>query len=145
MDKLNEAQRRKNMQAVKNKGSKIEQTLASALFTSGFRYRRNSEKIFGKPDFSIKKYKIAIFVDSEFWHGYQWDANKKKIKTNREFWINKIERNIARDFEVNEQLQKEGWTVLRFWGKDILKNTENCVNLIRNEILKVRNGENKNY
>lgn len=145
MDKLTKTQRRKNMQAVKSKGSMIESLIANELWGRGLRYRRNNKKNFGNPDFAFIKQKIAVFVDSEFWHGYQWAKNKENIKTNREFWIHKIERNIARDLEVNKKLQEEGWIVLRFWGNNILKNTESCVNLIWHEILKIKNEENKNH
>ncbi len=124
------------MQAVKSKGSKIETALAKALWAKGFRYRKNDKTVFGKPDFTFKKYKIAVFVDSEFWHGKDWHIKKLNHKSNQEFWHKKIERNIERDIEVNEKLISEGWKVLRFWGKDIQKNLHNCLveveNLINN-------------
>ena len=124
MDKLTPEQRKKNMQAVKNKGSAIEKILAKGLWSHGLRYRKNNLKVFGKPDFTFNKYKIAIFVDSEFWHGKDWEIRKYEIKSNQEFWIKKIERNIQRDIEVNEKLQNDGWTVLRFWGKELQKNVQ---------------------
>lgn len=130
MDRHTKEQRRKNMQAVKSKGSKIENVLAKAMWERGIRYRRNVKDIFGKPDFALKKYKLAIFCDSEFWHGKDWDSKKKEIKSNKEFWINKIESNIKRDKDVNLSLTSEGWTVIRFWGKDILENTRICVDKI---------------
>ena len=127
MDKLTKEQRRKNMQAVKNKGSKIEIMLAKALWKKGFRYRKNDKTVFGKPDFTFKGLKIAVFCDSEFWHGKDWEKRKHEHKSNIEFWHKKIERNIQRDIEVNEQLRKEGWKVLRFWGKDIEKKIDFCI------------------
>ena len=131
MDRLTAEQRRKNMQAVRSTGSKIEKTLAKALFAKGLRYRKNDRTVFGKPDLTFKKYKLAVFVDSEFWHGKDWDKRKFDHKSNQEFWLAKIERNIERDNEVNEKLFAEGWTVLRFWGKDITKNLEKCINKIQ--------------
>lgn len=128
MDKLTKEQRRKNMQAVKSKGSKIEVLLGKELWKRGYRYRKNDKTVFGKPDFVFKKYKIAVFCDSEFWHGKDWDIKKHEHKSNIEFWHKKIQRNIERDKEVNEQLTKEGWTILRFWGKDIEKNLLLCTN-----------------
>ena len=119
MDKLTKEQRRKNMQAVKSKGSKIETALAKALWAKGFRYRKNDKTVFGKPDFTFKKYKIAIFVDSEFWHGKDWEIRKNDHKSNQDFWHKKIQRNIERDNEVNQKLKSDGWKVLRIWGKDI--------------------------
>ena len=130
MDKLTKEQRRKNMQAVKSKGSKIEILLAKELFSIGYRYRKNDKTVFGKPDLTFKKLKIAVFVDSEFWHGKDWETRKNDHKSNKDFWITKIERNIERDKEVNQKLLADGWKVLRFWGKDISKNLRNCTDLI---------------
>lgn len=130
MDKHTPEQRRKNMQAVKNKDSKIELLLRKELWKRGIRYRKNSTKIFGKPDIVFIGKKIAVFCDSEFWHGYNWDERKKDFKSHQEFWIPKIERNIERDKEVTEKLESEGWTVLRFWGNDIKKKTSECADII---------------
>ena len=122
MDKLTPEQRKKCMQSNKSKGTKPELVLARAMWALGLRYRKNSGSIFGKPDFSFKKYKVAVFVDGEFWHGKDWEREKAEIKGNREFWIAKIERNIRRDMEVTGRLKAEGWTVLRFWSNDVVKN-----------------------
>ncbi len=97
------------MQAVKSSGSKIEVALAKALFALGYRYRKNDKTVFGKPDIVMKKYKVAIFVDSEFWHGKNWGKRKLEHKSNKKFWLEKIERNKERDKEVNKQLRKDGW------------------------------------
>ncbi len=110
------------MQSNKSKGTKPELVLAKAMWALGLRYRKNSGSIFGKPDFSFKKYKVVVFVDGEFWHGKDWEQRKAEIKGNREFWIAKIERNIRRDMEVTCRLKAEGWTVLRFWSNDVVKN-----------------------
>lgn len=134
MDKLTREQRRKNMQAVKSKGSKIERKLSRELWKRGYRYRKNCTKIFGKPDLVFKSLKIAIFCDSEFWHGYEWQNRCNDFKSNRSFWIPKIERNIQRDKEVNTELERQGWTVLRFWGKDIEKDTKGCADRIEEVI-----------
>ena len=136
MDKLTKEQRKKNMQAVKSKGSKIELLLAKAMWQKGFRYRKNDKTVFGKPDFTFKGLKIAIFCDSEFWHGKDWDVKKYEHKSNIEFWHKKIERNIQRDKEVNSKLINDGWKVLRFWGRDIEKNLDFCISEIENEIKK---------
>ena len=133
MDNHTPEQRRKNMQAVKNKDSQIELILRRELWNRGLRYRKNVSKIVGRPDIVFKGIKVAVFCDSEFWHGYDWENRKNNIKSNREFWIPKIERNIQRDNEVTSTLESEGWTVLRYWGKDIMKNTAD----IADEIQKV--------
>jgi DNA mismatch endonuclease Vsr len=130
MDKYTPEQRRKNMQAVKNKGSKIELLLRKELWSRGIRYRKNSTKIFGKPDIVFIGKKIAVFCDSEFWHGYNWEERKGDFKSHQEFWIPKIERNMERDKEVTAKLESAGWIVLRFWGNEIKKNAAQCADII---------------
>ncbi len=134
MDRLTKEQRRKNMQAVKCKGTSIELLLGKALWSKGVRYRKNDKSVFGKPDFTIKKLKIAIFCDSEFWHGKNWEERKFDHKSNQEFWIPKIERNMERDKEVNAALETQGWTVIRFWGKQIKKELDHCVQIVLDQI-----------
>lgn len=118
------------MSRIKGKNTGIEIKLRKALYESGVRYRCNSKYIFGHPDISMKGYKIAIFCDSEFWHGYHFEENKSKIHRHTDYWIPKIERNIARDEEVNRYLQEHGYIVLRFWGKEIEKDLEGCLKKI---------------
>ena len=119
-----------NMQQVKNKDSKIEVLLRKELWSRGVRYRKNVNRIYGKPDIVFIGKKIAVFCDSEFWHGYNWEERKKDFKSHQEFWIPKIERNMERDVEVTERLESEGWTVFRFWGNEIKKNTVGCADII---------------
>lgn len=134
MDNLTKEQRRKNMQAIKSKGSKIETLLAKELWKRGYRYRKNNKTVYGKPDFTFKKIKIAIFCDSEFWHGKNWEKKKYDHKSNQEFWTKKIERNIERDKEVNKYLTDNGWKILRFWGNDIKKNLYFCIEQIEKAV-----------
>lgn len=130
MDNHTAEQRHKNMQAIKNKDSEIEILLRKELWKRGIRYRKNVKDILGHPDLAFKGKKIAVFCDSEFWHGYDWEHNKESIKTRREFWIPKIERNMKRDIEVTENLEADGWIVLRFWGKEIKNNVSDCADKI---------------
>ena len=134
MDRHIPEQRRKNMQAVKNKDSKIEVILRKELWNRGLRYRKNSSKVFGKPDIVFIGKKVAVFCDSEFWHGYDWEHKKVEIKSRRDFWIPKIERNMQRDIDVTEKLTADGWTVLRFWGNDIKKNPGKCADVIEKAV-----------
>jgi DNA mismatch endonuclease Vsr len=127
MSNLTQHQRRKNMRAIKSKGSKIEIMLGKAMWSRGLRYRKNDHSVFGKPDFTFKKYKIAIFCDSEFWHGKDWHIRKHDHKSNIDFWHNKIQKNINRDIKVNKTLTESGWKVIRFWGKEIENDLVNCV------------------
>jgi DNA mismatch endonuclease Vsr len=135
MDNLTKEQRRKNMQAIKSAGAGIEIILARALWKSGHRYRKNCKNIAGKPDIVLKKYKLAVFCDSEFWHGKNFKETTKRISTNKKYWHKKIERNIARDKQVNKILRKNGWTVLRFWGDDIKRKLDLCVNKIEKALI----------
>jgi len=119
-----------NMQRVKSKDSQIEVLLRKELWRRGLRYRKNTADICGKPDIAFLTKKLAIFCDSEFWHGYNWDERKFDLKTNQDFWIPKIERNIERDKEVTDRLKSEGWIVLRFWGNEIKQDTSGCADVI---------------
>ena len=130
MDRHTPEQRRKNMQAIKNKDSQIELLLRKELWNRGLRYRKNVNKVFGKPDIVFMGKRVAVFCDSEFWHGYNWEERKNDFKSHQEFWISKIEQNMERDREVTQRLEAEGWTVLRFWGKQIKKNAAQCVDVI---------------
>ena len=134
MDKHTPEQRRKNMQAVKNKDSQIELLLRKELWARGLRYRKNVNRIYGKPDIVFIGKKVAVFCDSEFWHGYNWEERKKDFKSHQEFWIPKIERNMERDAEVTTKLESEGWTVIRFWGNEIKKNTAQCADIIEKAV-----------
>lgn len=139
MDKLTPEQRRRNMQANKASGTKPEILFAKALFALGYRYRKNNKNVFGKPDLTFKKLKLAIFIDGEFWHGKDWETRKHAIKSNIKFWHSKIERNIERDKEVNAKLLEQGWTVLRFWDKEVMKELERCIEEIEDVIKALAN------
>lgn len=136
MDRHTPEQRHKNMKAVKNKDSDIELLLRKELWRRGLRYRKNVKTIFGHPDIVFIRKKVAVFCDSEFWHGYDWTNKKEEIHSRREFWIPKIERNIQRDIEVTRLLEEEGWAVLRFWGRDIKKRTSECADAVERTLRK---------
>lgn len=132
MDRLTKEQRRKCMQNIKGKDTSIEIKLRKALWHKGYRYRKNYKKLPGTPDIAITKYKIAIFCDSEFFHGKDWQIVKPRLMqgNNPDYWISKIERNRERDSEINKKLTYLDWTVIRFWGKDIKKDIEGCVEVV---------------
>lgn len=123
------------MSRVKSKDTSIEKTLGKALWAAGFRYRKNYRKLQGTPDFVLVKHRIAIFCDSAFWHGYRNMTTKiHRFKSNKEFWTNKIVRNIQRDKEVNIALRKQGWKVIRFWDFQINNQIEECVERVLSNI-----------
>ncbi len=115
------------MAKIKGVNTKPELKLRKALWGMGFRYRKNVKKLPGAPDLVFYKFKLAIFVDGEFWHGYNWEEKRGKIKSNRDFWIPKIERNMQRDRQNRSKLENEGWVVLRFWEREIYKDFDNCI------------------
>ena len=146
MTHLTAEQRHRNMQNIKNKDTGIEIKLRKALWNKGYRYRKNYKKLPGKPDIAFTKHKVAVFCDSEFFHGKDWDNLKEQLEkgNNPEFWIDKISGNMKRDLVVTEELENLGWKVIRFWGKDIKKNTDECIRIIEAEIHKnTADGEEK--
>lgn len=144
-DVLTPEQRRKNMQRIKANDTKIEVLLRKALWKKGYRYRKNFKELPGKPDIVLTKYKVAIFCDGEFFHGKDWEVLKPRLEksNNSEFWIKKISRNLERDDEINKKLLFMGWTVIRFWGNEIKKNTDQCVRVIEETIFDIKLGESE--
>ncbi|MCL2227557.1 MAG: very short patch repair endonuclease [Oscillospiraceae bacterium] len=126
--------RKFTMSRIKSKDTSIELSLRKALWRAGVRYRKNYSELPGSPDIAITKHKVVVFCDGEFWHGKDWEQKKSGIKSNRDYWVEKIERNIQRDNDVNRRLHYDGWTILRFWGKDIQGDVEGCVEEIRDAI-----------
>lgn len=139
-DVLTPEQRHRNMQQIRSKDTKIELKLRKALWEKGYRYRKNYKELPGCPDIVLTKYRIAIFCDGEFFHGKDWDVLKPRLEmsNNSEFWIKKISRNMERDDEIDKQLLFRDWTVIRFWGRDILKNTDECIKVIEETICDLR-------
>jgi len=138
MDILSKEERSERMRRIKSSGSKEEVLLAKSLWRANLRYRKNNKKIFGKPDLTFAKYKIAIFIDSEFFHGKDWTSYKYRIKPEQDFWLKKISRNIERDKEVNEYLTSHGWTVLRFWSQQVKKDLDGVVAVIMEVVEKAK-------
>lgn len=132
-DVLTKEQRHKNMSHIRSKDTKIEVVLRKALWAEGIRYRKNYKGVPGHPDIALTKYKIAVFCDSSFFHGKDFEI-KKKPQTNAEFWEKKIRRNMERDEEVNRTLRGMGWTVIRLWDDEIKKNLEECVKAVQEAI-----------
>ncbi len=128
--------RHMTMSRIKSKDTSIEVKLRKELWKRGYRYRKNYKNLPGTPDIALTKYKIAIFCDSEFFHGKDWEVLKPKLLKgdNGQYWISKIQKNRKRDDDINKKLLFLGWTVIRFWGKDIMKNTDECVKVVEEAI-----------
>ena len=143
VDRLTPEQRKKNMRSIKSKDTKIEVILRKVLWSKGYRYRKNYKTLPGNPDIVLTKYKIAIFCDGEFFHGKDWEVLKPRLEKgkNSDFWIDKISRNRKRDDEINKKLLFMGWTVIRFWGDEIKKHTDECVKVIEETIFEMKIGD----
>ena len=137
------------MSHIRSKDTSIEVLLRKALWHKGYRYRKNYKLLPGKPDIVLTRHRIAVFCDSEFWHGKEWDALKTRLLKgkNAEYWIKKIERNMKRDAEIDQKLFQMDWIVIRFWGKEIQKDTDKCVQIIEEAIFEnfIRQTEDEPY
>lgn len=120
----------KRMKALSHKKSKVESVLAKALWHRGYHYRLNYKELPGSPDIALTKYRIAIFVDGEFWHGKDFEERKDKLKSHKEYWIEKIEENMKRDIRNDNLLRQMDWTPIHFWSKDVEKYTDYCIDEI---------------
>lgn len=145
MDDLTPSQRSKNMRRIKSKNTKPEILLRKALWKKGYRYRINYKKLPGKPDIVLTKYKICVFIDSEFFHGKdfesgyhssKFDSLKEQLEAgdHAAYWLPKILKNMERDRMVEAELKGMGWTVLRFWSKEVLKDSDQCIRNIEETI-----------
>ena len=125
-------ERHKIMSRIRGKDTKPEIILRKYLWSKGLRYRKNCKGLPGRPDIALTKYKVAVFCDSEFFHGKDWDKQRYKVNkgANSDYWVKKIERNIERDKQKDKELMELGWSVIHFWSKDIEKNTEGCYKTI---------------
>jgi len=141
-EKTSKKQHRR-MSQIRGEDTKIERVLRKALWTKGYRYRKNYKYIPGSPDIALTKYKIAIFCDGEFFHGKDWETLKTKLEkgNNSDYWISKIQHNMDRDIKKDQELMYLGWTVIHFWGKDILERTDECVRAIEETICDLKINE----
>ena len=128
MDSLTKEKRRKIMQHIRSKNTKAEVLLRKMLWHQGIRYRKNYKTLPGTPDIAITKYRIAVFVDGDFWHARGHEEHPgEQIQSNKVFWTKKLKRNVERDKEVNQTLLELGWLVLRYWDSDVNNNCDACV------------------
>ncbi len=137
-DVMTPKQRSQTMSHIKGKNTSIEILLRKSLWHRGIRYRKNYKRLPGTPDIAITKYKIAIFCDSEFFHGHNWEIKKQKLGNNREYWIKKIERNMERDRENDLKLIAMDWVPIHFWGQEIQKHTDECVDAVEDLIFELQ-------
>ncbi|MDR3355569.1 MAG: very short patch repair endonuclease [Spirochaetaceae bacterium] len=132
MDNLTPEQRHKCMSHIHSSDTKPEVFFRKALWKWGIRYRKNVKGLFGTPDIAIKKYKIVIFIDGDFWHGNDWKkkhflSQEALLSSYSDYWQKKIRRNIKRDKKVKKYYKNIGWTILRFWTSETEKNLNKCI------------------
>lgn len=125
-----------NMSKIRGYNNNLERKLRKEMRARGiYGYRIDDKSVIGTPDICYKGLKIAIFVDGDFWHGFDWDKRKCQLTTlNKTFWINKIERNMERDRQITYALEQNGWTVLRFWEHEINQDSQACVQRIEEQV-----------
>lgn len=131
-DSVSREVRRKTMQAIKSKYTKLEERVSKELWKRGIRFRKNVNSLKGKPDIAVKKYKLVIFLDSCFWHGCK--KHCRYPKTNKDYWISKIKKNKERDQKITNYYIKKGWNILRIWEHDLKENFINTIEKIQDFI-----------
>ncbi|WP_148929151.1 very short patch repair endonuclease [Paenibacillus methanolicus] len=124
------------MGKIKGKNTKLEQSVSKAVWRKGFRYRKNVLSLFGKPDIAIKKYRIALFIDSCFWHGCS--KHFKIPAKNQDYWAKKINRNIDRDIEVTRYYQAKNWFLIRIWEHELKFDFDSKIEQICETIVKAQ-------
>lgn len=128
MDVLTKDQRHRAMSHIRSRDTRPEAIFRKALWHRGIRYRKNYDRLPGKPDIAITKCKIAVFVDGDFWHARGHEEHPgEQVRSNQDYWIKHLSRNVERDRDVRDELTELGWLVLRFWESDIRKDLEKCV------------------
>ena len=131
-DVFTKKKRSEVMSKIRSKNTKLEASfcklVSAELYPLGFRYRRNSKSVLGRPDMVFLKQKLAIFLDGDFLHGYTFKKIKNRLP--KKYWHGKIMGNIERDKKITKTLKKNGWKVLRIWEHEIKKNPQKCVEKI---------------
>ena len=120
----------KRMSHVKTKKNSAEVMIAKSVWHRGYRYRLNYKALPGSPDVALTKYRIAIFIDGEFWHGKNFEQRKNKLKNNKDYWIEKIQENIDRDLRNDKLLRQMAWYPIHFWSNDVIKYCNQCIDEI---------------
>lgn len=128
MDNLTKKQRRKNMQNIRSKGTLPERSVMRELRRMNIYFAKYVGSITGKPDIVFRKKKVAVFIDSDFWHGHP--QRGVMPKSNLEYWQKKIRRNKRRDAVVTQELRGKGWTVLRIWEHNLKRHYKRSINKI---------------
>ena len=122
MDDKTPEQRSINMSHIRSKDTKPEEIVRKYLFARGFRYRKNDTRYPGKPDLVLPKYHTVIFINGCFWH--QHGCSRSTFpKTNQDYWIPKIQRNVERDRQNIKALEDAGWKVIVIWECELKKKT----------------------
>jgi DNA mismatch endonuclease, patch repair protein len=119
------------MAAVHGKDTKAELALRRELHREGVRYRLHARDVLGRPDLVIRRWRLAVFVDGDFWHGNSWRLRglrrlEDQFPNRTEAWVAKIRRNMQRDAFVTRELRHDGWRVVRVWESEVLEDPAAC-------------------
>lgn len=128
MDTVTTSERSRIMRQVKSRETTLEINFRRKLWQAGVRYRKSNGKKFGKPDLMISSKKIVGFIDSCFWHGCP--EHVRMPSSNKDYWVNKIDKNKTRDLQVNEFYRSKGWRIIRVWEHE-LKNEQRVNEIIQ--------------
>lgn len=120
------------MSKIRSQNTKTEILVFRALRQQGIYFQKHYKQTVGNPDIALPRKKKAIFIDGDFWHGYQFSKLKKRLP--KRYWVQKIKRNIARDKKNMRKLKRDGWKVMRLWEHEVLNNNRNAVEKIINFI-----------
>jgi DNA mismatch endonuclease (patch repair protein) len=113
------------MAKIRSKGTKAEKLVFRELRNKGIYFQKHYSKVIGCPDIALPKKKKAVFIDGDFWHGYQFAKLKKRLP--KKYWLGKIERNVKRDRKYRAKLRRQGWKVFKVWEHDVLKNIDKVI------------------
>lgn len=130
VDKFSRETRSRIMAAIKGKNTNPEMAVRKILWSRGIRYRIHDNTVFGTPDISNKRKKLAIFIDGCFWHGCK--RCYRPPKSNVEYWKNKIVDNKKRRSDVLRYLRKDGWMIFQFWEHEVISNPDKVAMKIEN-------------
>jgi len=136
----------KIMKRIPQKDTRAEVMLRSELFRRGLRYRKNVNKLPGRPDIVFPSVRLVVFVDGDFWHGREWRTRgfarvEDAFKTNTDFWVRKIEYNVSRDKKNNKLLEEGGYTVLRFWASAVESNSAEIADKVEKKLRDLQEGK----
>jgi len=131
-DNLTPEQRSYTMSRIRSKDTTPELTIRRLVHARGLRFRKHKRELPGSPDLVFAAARVVVFVDGDFWHGWQFPRWKENLAS---YWKQKIEGNRRRDRANFQRLRRDGWQVIRIWEHEVKKGAESCVDRIEDAVL----------